>query len=149
MIETHFPSFTKCQSDSLSSKSSAFTKHQFPLIISLFILHLMMQPGLENSYDLYCSSRMTDSRTMDFSLPSFTFCIIHDFHPSTSRGSEQCPPISSPPSLSHSHAQLFEFSTQHHQFSVNKLIFLFFPHPSMVTLVSAECAVGTSPWGGQ
>lgn len=81
MIEMHFLSYTKCQSGSLCSKSSAFTKHQFPLIIILFILHLMMQPGLENSYDLYCSSRMTDAQTMNFSLPSFTFCIIHDSRP--------------------------------------------------------------------
>lgn len=81
MIEMHFPSFIKCQSDSLCSKSSAFTKHQFPLIISLFILHLMMQPGLENSYDLYCSSKDDRSTHNEF-LTSLLYLSYHTWFPS-------------------------------------------------------------------
>ena len=73
MNETCFPSLTKCQSDSLCSPSSGFAEHQFPLITSFFVLHLMMQPGLEGSYHVYCSSRMTDTRTESVSLPFISF----------------------------------------------------------------------------
>lgn len=138
-----FPASQKCQCDSLCSESSSFTKHQFPLIIRLFILRLMMQPGLENSYDPCCSSRMTGTRTVNLSLPSFSFTGVYDFHPSTNRVFEQCPhppTISSTPSLSYNH-------TQHHQFPMNKLVFLFCA-PSTVTLVTAECSVGSSLLGG-
>lgn len=95
--ETCFPSLTRCQSDSLCSKSSGFTQHPFLLIIGFLILHLMMQPGLEDSYYLYCSPRMTDRCTMSLWLPFFSRPVTHDPHPSGSRGPEHCSLFSSTP----------------------------------------------------
>lgn len=100
-----------------------------------------MQPGLEDSYHAYCSSRVTDTLTVCH-FPSFLFLSRYTwFPPRHKQGLWAAPPLaSSAPSLPRSCAQLSEFPWIGSSFSP--------PHPPSHGDSCQLGVLGALPHGG-